>query len=210
MGGNYTIGQKSPSQQTYRTGGTHTTQQVGNAIYEQAAIRCLQPCQDQEWVPKKCHLEWEMWWWSVGPGNAGRIPWNPHDWLKYGHIMSYFWMNQNHQALHPQIPSHLSEKKLLFPQHSALLSLKHLRSGLLLYVINDYVCSTCLRSRMFYSTSILYIYIYMSMTLTYVGTSIQTDQISIDILYLKCMIKGTELPLQLSSSHPTVHLSQHN
>ena len=76
-------------------------------------------------------------------------------------IWSYFWMNQNHQALHPQIPSHLSEKKLLFPQHSALLSLKHLRGGLLLYVINDYVCSTCLRSRMFYSTSILYIYIYI-------------------------------------------------
>jgi hypothetical protein len=116
-------------------------------------------------------------------------------------------MNQNHQALHPQIPSHLSEKKLLFPQHSALLSLKHLRGGLLLYVINDYVCSTCLRSRMFYSTSILYIYI--SMKLTYVGTSIQTDQISINILYLKCMIKGTELSLQLSSSNPTVHLSQH-
>jgi hypothetical protein len=41
MGGNYSIGQKSPSQQTYRTGGTHTTQQVGNAIYEQGAIRCL-------------------------------------------------------------------------------------------------------------------------------------------------------------------------
>ena len=71
MGGNYTIGQKSPSQQTYRTGGTHTTQQVGNAIYEQAAIRCLQPCQDQEWVPKKMPSRM---------GNVMMIRWNWKCW----------------------------------------------------------------------------------------------------------------------------------